>query len=549
MFKIRNVPLLLLIALAIVVSASFIPAVTVNAQTGDFQVSATPSHISIGTDGTARFVVKITSVNGFSGSVQLAVTGLSQSLQSQSYASFQPSTLQLTPNAQAYSVLTLTIRPAVTGVTNTINSVNFAVTATANGLTRTAPLTVDIFYGTQSTSGTQSTVQLADVALSLQPNTIQTTASITQSQTATLELTLTSGATTQLGQTLLLATLQAYDIPSGLIITFTPQTSNIVGGQSSTVTVGVLMTPAFLQTGGTYIFSIGINALMQNQLLTSYSSFQSYFVSKVTTLTIIIPPAFSIAASPSILNVLVGGPSQQLGVVVTPITSGLTDPIVLSYQGLPAGLLANFQNNPLIPNGLQPISTNLVIQAPPSTFPTTATLTISATAAGITNSATVSLTLQPQGDYSVQADQTTLSFTGAGESKTVTLTITPQNGFRSNINLTALNLPTGFTVTFSPTNLQVQQSTPITVILTIVAGSNIQPGTYSASIVSSTGVSAAKTIVLTLLVRPGISQIWPIVVIIVIVIAVVSIIVFIGMPRGREVRRIPQQPGVPSLPP
>jgi hypothetical protein len=417
------------------------------------------------------------------------------------------------------------------------------VTATGNGITRTAPLTVDIFYGQHST------VQLADVALSLEPNTIQTTASITQSQTATLQLTLTSGATTNLGQTLLIATLQAYNVPNGLMITFTPGSSSIVAGQTSTVTVGVLMTPAFLQTGGTYIFAIGINALMQNPLLSAYTSFQNYVVSKVTTLTIIIPPAFNIAASPTILNVLVGGPSTQLSKVVTPITSGLTDPIVLSYQGLPAGLLATFQNNPLIPKGLQPITTNLVIQAPPSTFPTTATLTITATAAGIANSATVSLTLQPQGDYSIQADQTTLSFTGAGESKTVTLTITPQNGFRSNINLTSLNLPSGFSATFSPTNLQVQQSTPITVILTIVAGSNVQPGTYSVSIISSTGVSAAKTVVLTLLVRPGIAQIWPIVVIVGIVIGVVSIIVFIGMPRGREVRRIPQQPGVPSLPP
>jgi hypothetical protein len=87
------------------------------------------------------------------------------------------------------------------------------------------------------------------------------------------------------------------------------------------------------------------------------------------------------------------------------------------------------------------------------------------------------------------------------------------------------------------------------VILTIIAGPNIQPGTYSVSIVSSTGVSAAKTFILTILVRPGIAQIWPIVVIIGIVMGVVSIIVFIGMPRGREVRRVPQQPGVPSLPP
>lgn len=544
MFKMKSISLLLLL-LVIVASTSLIPTLRVNAQTGDFQITADPSHVSIGTDGTAHFVVKITSVNGFSGPLQLAVTGIAQNIQSQYYATFQPSTLQLAPNAVVYSMLTLTISyQYVTLSANTIGTSNFAVTATANGIVHSAPLAVDIFYGSQST------VQLSDVALSLAPNIIQTTASITQSQSATLQLSLSSGATTMTGQTLLAATLQAYDVPSGLMITFTPNTVNIVSGQTATVTLSVLMTPSFLQTGGTYIFAIGINALMQSPLLSSYSSYQNYFISKVTTLTIIIPPAFNIEASPSIMDVLVGGPSQQLGIVVTPITSGLTDPIVLSVQGLPAGILATFQTNPLTPNGLQPITTNLVVQAPPSTFPVTTTVTISATAAGITNTVTVIFTLLPTGDYSVQADQTLLSFTGSGQSKTVTLTITPQNGFRSNINLTALNLPVGFSATFSPQSLQIQQSGPITVTLTIVAGSNIQPGTYSVSIVSNTGVTASKTTVLTLLVRAGVGQIWPIVLVVVVIIAVVSLIAFIGLPRGREVRRIPERPSdVPSLPP
>lgn len=544
MFRMKSISLLLLL-LVIVASTSLIPTLRVNAQTGDFQITADPSHVSIGTDGTAHFVVKITSVNGFSGPLQLAVTGIAQNIQSQYYATFQPSTLQLAPNAVVYSMLTLTISyQYVTLSANTIGTSNFAVTATANGIVHSAPLAVDIFYGSQST------VQLSDVSLSLAPNIIQTTASITQSQSATLQLSLSSGATTMTGQTLLAATLQAYDVPSGLMITFTPNTVNIVSGQTATVTLSVLMTPSFLQTGGTYIFAIGINALMQSPLLSSYSSYQNYFISKVTTLTIIIPPAFNIEASPSIMDVLVGGPSQQLGIVVTPITSGLTDPIVLSVQGLPAGILATFQTNPLTPNGLQPITTNLVVQAPPSTFPVTTTVTISATAAGITNTVTVIFTLLPTGDYSVQADQTLLSFTGSGQSKTVTLTITPQNGFRSNINLTALNLPVGFSATFSPQSLQIQQSGPITVTLTIVAGSNIQPGTYSVSIVSNTGVTASKTTVLTVLVRAGVGQIWPIVLVVVVIIAVVSLIAFIGLPRGREVRRIPERPSdVPSLPP
>jgi hypothetical protein len=544
MFKMRSISVLLLL-LVIVAGASLIPTLRVNAQTGDFQITANPSHVSIGTDGTAHFVVKITSVNGFSGPVQLTVTGIAQSFASQYYSTFQPSSIQLGPNAVAYSVLTLTISyQALTLSSNSIGTSNFQVTATANGVTHSAPLAVDIFYGSQST------VQLTDVNLNLSPNIIQTTASVTQSQSASLVLSLSSGATSYNGQTLLAATLLAYDIPSGLLVTFTPNTIGIVSGQTATVNIALLMTPAFLQTGGTYIFAIGINALMQNPLLSSYSSYQNYFISKVTTLMIIIPPAFSIQASPTQMTVLVGGPSQQLGIIVTPITSGLTDPIVLSVQGLPAGILATFQTNPLTPNGLQPISTNLMIQAPPTTFPSTSTLTISGTAAGITNTATVIFTLLPQGDYSVTADQTLLSFTGVGQQKSVTLTITPLNGFRSNINLTTLNLPPGFIATFTPQNLQIQQPVPITVILTIVSGPNIQPGTYSVNVVSSTGVTAAKTTVLTLLVQAGVGQIWPIVLGVVAIIAVVSVIAFIGFPRGREVRRIPERPSdVPSLPP
>jgi hypothetical protein len=293
---------------------------------------------------------------------------------------------------------------------------------------------------------------------------------------------------------------------------------------------------------------------------------------------IIIPPAFTVQASPTLLDVLVGGPSQQLAVTVTPITSGLTDPIVLSVQGLPSGILATFQTNPLTPNGLQPVTTNLVIQAPPSTFPIPqTTLRVYATAAGITSNATVIFQMLPQGDYTVQADQTLLSFTGSGQQKIVTLTITPVNGFRSNINITTVNLPVGFTATFNPQNIVIQQSVPITVLLTIVSGPNIQAGTYPVDVVSNTGVTATKTTVLTFLVQagtypvtiqtstgvaatkstaltflvqPGIGQIWPIVLVVVIIIAVVSVLAFIGLPKAREVRRIPERPSdVPSLPP
>jgi uncharacterized membrane protein len=150
----------------------------------------------------------------------------------------------------------------------------------------------------------------------------------------------------------------------------------------------------------------------------------------------------------------------------------------------------------------------------------------------------------------MQADQTTLQFSGAGQSRSVTLTITPQGGFKSTISFTASNLPSGMTAMFSTANVTVQQSSAINVILTLTAGQNVQPGTYDVSVTTNTGFSQ-KNLVLTVLVRAGGAEIWPIVLVMVVVIAVVSLILFVGMPKGREVRRIAEggRDNRPLLPP
>jgi hypothetical protein len=58
------------------------------------------------------------------------------------------------------------------------------------------------------------------------------------------------------------------------------------------------------------------------------------------------------------------------------------------------------------------------------------------------------------------------------------------------------------------------------------------PGTYNIAILCSTGLSS-KTVVVTLLIRSGIYEIWPIILIVVAIIAAVTIVVFIGIPRRK----------------
>jgi hypothetical protein len=529
--------------LVMMVASILAPVKLANAQTADFEVSASPPRVSVGSDGTAHYVVTITSINGFTGTVQLSVTGITNVGLQAAYFAFSPTLVQVAANGQAFSALTLTTNYQYTTTGFGITTINFVVTASASGITHTAPLAADLFYGLSST------VQLTSLAVNLQPDTLLVSGDITKSENATLQLTLTSQATTQLGVLLFTGALQAYDIPTGLYISFNPTAVNIFGGQTAQVTVSVLMTPQFLQNGGTYKFAIGVNALMQGTLFTSYNSYGNYFLSKVGVLTIVIPPSFNIAINPSVLNVPIGGGDQQFAISVTPLTKGLTEPIVLSVQGVPAGIITNFQSSTLIANGIQPLSTNLVLNAPSGTWPTTATIRITAQAAGASSYADASLNIEPQGDYSVQADQTTIAFTGVGQSRSVTLTITPQGGFKSSISFSTTNLPSGMTATFSTANVTVQQSAPLNVILTLTAGQNLQPGTYDVSVMSNTGFSQ-KNLVLTVLVRAGGAEIWPVVLVMVVAIAVVSLIIFVGMPRGRDVRRIPERESDrPRLPP
>jgi uncharacterized membrane protein len=119
--------------------------------------------------------------------------------------------------------------------------------------------------------------------------------------------------------------------------------------------------------------------------------------------------------------------------------------------------------------------------------------------------------------------------------------VTPSGGFRSTIDFSVTNLPRGVTATLSTSTATIQQEGAVTLVLTLTAGYETLPGTYDLSIIANTGFST-KTTSLTLLVRSGSVEIWPVVLVVFVLIAVVSLVIFVGFPRRRQVRtRMPRE--------
>ena len=519
---------LLLILLA--GSSLFLGAVVkVRAQTGDFVVSISPSRETIGADGIGRYSIRLTSVNGFTGVIQLQLSGIPTSSNFQTSYSFEPSIVTLSADSDAYSVLTLTVSSnygygnyPYTSDTSSYNynlyTMTLSVVATSGGTTKNAPVVADVFYS--------YSLNRPDLTINLQPGTILTSGGLSQAVSQNLTMTVTASSTQDGGTFLFTATPQFYDPPVGIYISFSPTSGQVSTGETIQFLANILMTPEFLVKSGTYRLAIGVSSP------SPYTSYRNVVLSKITIITIVVPPSFSVTTNPAILNVYIGGEDQKMQVIVTPVTRGISQPVLLHVEGIPQGLIASFEQNTLIPIGTEPAITYLVFSAPSTYESKIYPIQIFAETTGITQIANASIYVQPLGDYQLTLQQTTIALNARGDSRSTTLTISPTGGFRSTIYFSASQLPAGVTATFSSPSTTVQADQPITVVLTLTAGKNAVPGTYNVAILCSTGLSS-KTAVVTLLIRSGIYEIWPIILIVVAIIAAVTIVVFIGIPRKK----------------
>ncbi len=186
-------------------------------------------------------------------------------------------------------------------------------------------------------------------------------------------------------------------------------------------------------------------------------------------------PNFTLSAAPGSLTITQGS-SGPVTITVSP-QNGFTGSVNLSASALPSGVSAAFSPNPTAN------TSTLTLTASAAAAPGTVTVTVTGVSGGLTNTTTITLAVNPVGNYTLSASPNSVSiFQGAAGASTIT--VTPQSGFSSSVSLSASGLPSGVAASFSP-NPATSTST-----LTLTASSTATPGTVTLTI---TGMSGGLT--------------------------------------------------------
>jgi hypothetical protein len=246
-------------------------------------------------------------------------------------------------------------------------------------------------------------------------------------------------------------------------------------------TIGVLSTsnssfnPAYGTTTG-WDFATGIGSVNAANLVNNWPA---------------LGPNFSLSASPTSVAITQGA-SGTSTITVTP-ENGFTGTVSLSASGLPSGVTASF--NPSSTAG----TSVLTLTASGTAAIGTVTVSVIGTSGSLTNQTTITLVMNPTGNFTLSASPSSLSFM-QGESGTSTITVSPQSGFNGSVSLSASGLPNGVTASFNPA------STTSASTLTLTASSTAATGTATVTITGTSGnLSSATTISLTVTAAPSYS--------------------------------------------
>jgi uncharacterized membrane protein len=489
----------------------------------NFSISASPASLTLpqGQQGTST--VTVTSQNGFSSAVSLTVTGCPTGAScSFSQASVTPpsngsvtSTLTVNAGTATPNTYTLTITGAgsslshSTNVTLTVTAPNFSISANPTSLTLaqgqqgTSTVTVTSQNGFNSpvsltvsgcpmsatcmvspTSVTPPANGSNASALSITPaaNTPAGTYTITvigaggslsHSTTVTLvvnggaspnfsisatSLTLTQGASGN--STVTVTSLNGFNNLVGLIVSNCPanttcslQPTSVTPTANSTLTVS---TTAGTSTG-TFTLTV-----------TGTSGTLVHSTSVALTVNSAAAPNFSISRSPRSLT-LTQGRSGTSTITVTAL-NGFTGTVGLTVTGCPSG--ATGATCSLSTSSVTPTATStLTVSTTASTSTGTFTLTITGTSGSLIHTTRVTLTVNPNADFTISASPSLLNV-NTSSSGTYNVTIGHLYGSGA-VNLRVSGLPSQTSARFSPN----PAGNPGSSTLTVNVGSGAASGT------------------------------------------------------------------------
>jgi subtilase family serine protease len=176
---------------------------------------------------------------------------------------------------------------------------------------------------------------------------------------------------------------------------------------------------------------------------------------------------FSVSAAPTTVSVALG--NSGTSTITTAVSGGFNSSIALSASGEPSGVSVTFDPTSIIGAGTSTMTMSVASSTSPGTYP----ITITGTSGGATQTTTVSLkvaSVGSGGDFTVRASPASLALAW-GSSGTSTITTTVSGGLNSAIALSASGMPSGVTVSFSPSSIAAPGSGTSSMTITVRQGS------------------------------------------------------------------------------
>ena len=399
-------------------------SLTVNASgTANFTIAAAPSSVTVVQGGNGTSTITITSQNSFSSATTLSASGLPSGVT----AGFNPNPVTPPANGSANSTLTLTASGTATTGTTTItvtgtsgslvHSTNITLTVTTSG----GGLQVAAYSSTYKAPACGSVGSGCDSGPSLllgrdtlsggsepnQPNTINSSCADGTSGTYhsdesndRLVIQTTDGSTMAPGKTVTVsATVWAYSTYTSdhLDLYYTANASSpswvLIGTINPTKSGAQTLSANYTLPSGT---NQAVRAQFRYQGTASSCTTGSYndhddLVFAVGAGT----PGFTVSASPSTVSVQQGSNANST-ITVTSVNS-FNSATTLTASGLPNGVTAAFNPNPVTPPANGTVTSTLTFTASSSATTGNSTVTITGTSGSTTANTTITLTVIPPG--------------------------------------------------------------------------------------------------------------------------------------------------------
>jgi hypothetical protein len=209
-------------------------------------------------------------------------------------------------------------------------------------------------------------------------------------------------------------------------------------------------------------------------------------------------PDFSFAAYPSPKTIEPDGATFYEAEVT--FLNGFTSyEVVFWVTGLPAGVTGEYAPNPIPHQGRTALNLT-ASNAPTGTY----TLTMGATAEGITHSQNVTLIVSSTPDFSMSVEPITNNVAAGGAGADYQVTLGSINNFANPVSLSVSGLPSGVSASFTPA----AATPPATSVLTITAGSSTVPGQYSLTVTGTSGSTVRSTAATLIVTTSSSNTVW-----------------------------------------